>query len=476
MRTQTVATLFSSLTLGLFACGGDDAPIADDHGAQTQEVSWRHCGIAAERDVECAEVSVPLDHDHPDAGDIQIAINRVKADPTVPYHGVLFVNPGGPGGSGKGFAVDYANMGLADLYSPGYDIVGFDPRGVVESGERGCGPEPEAPMDATEMAPMEFGLDDYVDSIRAIGERCASAWGPLFDKLGSNQVVRDMDRLRQALGQATFNYVGISYGTRLGALYAHEFPESAGLMILDASMPPQTDLVAMTRDGFAASISLQEVFFQDCDSAELVCPPDARGLFDEMVAAAEDLGIGIEVVDRWVSALAYPESRAELPLLLEQQASEPDSQWLLSLIEQPSLFAGIGLVPNRSVSCIDANTAPPTLEEVEALYVEFAAQNELFAYQAVGAMMCAGWPVTRDPVPMPTAPDAPPLLLIGGTQDLLTPLPEAQQMAAALGNATLLVSNHYGHSAMHYPSECVFNAVHDFLDHGALPANGTTCE
>jgi pimeloyl-ACP methyl ester carboxylesterase len=475
MRTRTLATFFSSLTLGLFACS-DDAPITFDRAEQPLEMSWRHCGIAADRDVECAEVKAPLDHNDPGAGEIQIAINRVKADPTVPYRGVLFVNPGGPGGSGKDFAVNFADMGLADLYSPGFDIVGFDPRGVIDSGERGCGPEPEAPVDATEMAPMAVGLDDYLDDMRALGARCANAWGPLFDKLGSNQVVRDMDLLRQALGQATFNYVGISYGTRLGALYAHEFPESAGLMILDASMPPQTDMIAMTRNGFAASISLQEIFFQDCDSAELACPPDARRLFDEMVAAAEDLGIGIDVVDRWISALAYPETRAELPLLLEQQASEPDSEWLLSLVAQPSIFAGIGLVPNRNVNCIDANTEPPTADDVEALYVEFAAQNELFAYQASGALLCAGWPVKRDPVPMPTAVDAPPLLLIGGTQDLLTPLPEAQQMAAALGNATLLVSNHYGHSAMHYPSECVYDAVHDFLDHGELPANGTTCE
>jgi pimeloyl-ACP methyl ester carboxylesterase len=475
MRTQTLATLFSALSLGLFACGGDDAPLADS-ADQAREVSWRHCGIAADRDVECAEVSVPLDHGDPGAGEIQIAINRVKADPTVPYHGVLFVNPGGPGGSGKDFAVDYANNGLADLYSPGFDIVGFDPRGVVESGERGCGPEPEVPMDVTDMAPADFGLDDYIAYGRATGERCARAWGPLFDKLGSNQVVRDMDLLRQALGQKTFNYVGISYGTRLGALYVHEFPESAGLIVLDASMPPQTDVVAMTRNGFAASIALQEVFFQDCDSAELACPPEARGLFDEMVSAAQELGIGVEVVNRWVSALAYPESRAELPLLLEEQASEPDSQWLLSLIEQPGLFAGIGLVPNRSVTCIDATSEPPTIDEVEALGEEFAAQNPLFAYQATGAIMCAGWPVTRDPVPMPSAPDAPPLLLIGGTQDLLTPLPEAQQMAAALGNARLVISNHYGHSAMHYPSECVYNAVHGFLDHGELPPNGTTCE
>jgi pimeloyl-ACP methyl ester carboxylesterase len=472
MKTFNLCVL-GSFTLGLTACGSDDAPM---EAFVPSEPSWRECGTVRDRDVRCAEIHVPVTHDDPGGPTLQLSINRISADPLLPYRGVLFVNPGGPGASGKDFALDFASSGAFDVLAPGYDVVGFDPRGVADSGERGCGPETPEPPQATEMAPVLYTTADYVARGAALGQRCATAWGPLFDHLGSNQVVHDMEAMRQALGEPKLNYLGISYGTRLGSLYAHTYPEHAGAIVLDAAVAPDNDIMKSTRSGFAQTLLLHDIFFQDCDRGVLACPPDARRLFDEMLAAADELGLGEVIALSWAEKLSYQGTREELPGLLELQATQPDSTWLLDTGDEPSVFTGVGLVANRSVSCIDATTAPPTLAEVEALYEEFYAQSPVFAFEAIYALQCLGWPVTRDPVAMPAAPSAPPILVIGGTQDRLTPLSEAEEMAAALGNATLLVSNHYGHSALARNNPCVTQRVIDYYGSGQLPAPGTVCE
>jgi len=474
----TRITLLSSLSLALFACAGDDDTPAGEAPAdgavendtlELAPVSWRNCGALGDRDIRCAEIAVPVDHADPGGPTLEIAINRIAADPSVAYRGVLFVNPGGPGQTGKDYAQYLAASGTTDVLAPGFDVVGFDPRGVGDSGERACGPAPT-------MMTAPDTLEDFIDGMWAEAARCERAWGPLFERLGSNQVVRDMEALRVALGEPALNFLGISYGTRLGSLYAHTFPETAGSMVLDSSMTPDMDLVSVTRQRFAQLLALQEVFFQDCEAGVLVCPPNARDLFDDMLAAANEVGMQPQMADRWANALAYVGSREELPFLLERQAAEPGPEWIVDELSQPGLFSGLAEVASRTVTCIDATTEPPSLAQIGDLYNEFAAQSPVFALRAYAALQCTGWPVTRDPVPLPSAPTASPLLVIGGSFDLLTPLSNAEEMAAALGNATLLVSNHYGHGAIDAAGACVGAAIRNYFERGELPPQGTVCE
>jgi pimeloyl-ACP methyl ester carboxylesterase len=473
MKTLSLA-LFSSLSLALGACGGQDDDEAPDTLDVTSNeltpVTWRNCGVVFDRDVRCAEIAVPLDHDDPGGPSIEISINRIPANPDAEYKGVLFVNPGGPGESGQDMALGLILDGTADALAPGYDIVGFDPRGVGDSGERGCGPTP--------TTDMEYRVwEDVVFDITASGMRCENAWGPLFDHLGSNQVVRDMEVLRRALGEAKFNFLGVSYGTRLGSLYAHMFPETAGAILLDASMTPDMDLLKDSRRHFDQLLVLQDVFFQDCDAGVLSCPPNARALFDEMLAAAEEVGLASALVQRWSNGLAYSFTREELPLLLDLQATELDADWIIDELSEPGIFDGLAQVAGRTVTCIDLTAPTPTIRQVQELYAELLADSPVFADQPAGqALSCTGWPVTRDPVPLPSAPTAMPVLVVGGTQDLLTPLANAEEMTAALGNATLLVSNHYGHAAISNLNECLVNAIGAYFGSGQVPAPGTVCD
>jgi pimeloyl-ACP methyl ester carboxylesterase len=193
-----------------------------------------------------------------------------------------------------------------------------------------------------------------------------------------------------------------------------------------------------------------------------------------MIEAAAALGIDHEVLQVWRDALADGAYREIIPVLLELQATSPEPEWLYEVAELAD-SSGVGYVVNFSVNCSDAINEPASVQELDALYAEFMTESPYFASLAMAAAACTGWPATRDPVPVPVATEAPPLLVIGGAEDLRTPFAYAEAMTAALGNATLLTSNHYGHGATPLGNECVIGAVRSFFVDGVLPAFGAEC-
>jgi pimeloyl-ACP methyl ester carboxylesterase len=494
MKNFQASGIVSVLLLSAFACSDDDSPLpfgapsteldaaadspTDARPLSSAALGWRNCGQFEDRNLECAEVTVPLDYDLPEGDEIAISVRRIAANPLEPYHGALLYNPGGPGGEGIDDALSLVQNGLFEMMAPGYDIIGFDPRGVASSGETGCGTEPEDIYPgATPAAAPERGFADYIADYQAQGERCELAWGPLFRELGSNNVVRDMEEIRKALNQPVLNFLGASYGTRLGALYAHTFPETTGRVVLDGAVHPRASLVRSMRAKFYQTVDLHELILATCESGELpTCPPDARLLFDRAVANANQRGIGAAFAQVWSLNLAYQATIPDLVQVLIDEASDPGGEGIFQLLGGGGGGGDGGDVAFNSVSCSDDTFEPPTLAELESLKAEFEAVSPLFAQGYLeGAATCAGWPATPDPVASPIALDAPPLLVIGGIMDARTPYEWSVAMTEALGNATLLTSNHYGHVAFGQGSDCVRLAIRAYLASGSLPATGATC-
>lgn len=145
--------------------------------------------------------------------------------------GALFFNPGGPGGAGGSIFA----AGLADAVLPQfrdrYDLVSFDPRGTGSSGQLNCGPvlRPGVPV----FPKSQAQYDALVASSRATGEQCLKQHGNLMRNLDTRTVAHDMDAIRAALGEQKFNYIGLSYRSYLGTLYAQQFPQRVGRMVLD---------------------------------------------------------------------------------------------------------------------------------------------------------------------------------------------------------------------------------------------------
>lgn len=445
---------------------------------EVPELSWRSCGRFQDRNLECAEVLVPIDYADPDGEKLPIAMRRIVANPLEPYRGALLINPGGPGGAGIDFALQRFQQGIFEAVAPGFDIVGFDPRGVAASGERGCGvlPAEMYPALADGEAPASV-VQAFVDELDVEGARCESEWGSLFRRLGSNNVVRDMEELRKALRQPVLNFYGGSYGTRLGALYAHEFPETVGRIVLDAPVHPRVNSVEHIRNQFQGVLAVQEQLLAECEAGEFPeCPLEARALFDQMLANATARDLRQAFIAVWRDNLDSLEGLDTLLSMFANEVSDPGGDWLESYLIGGGPGSETGTVAFFSVTCTDDTIEPPTLPQIESVVSELNAASPIFSDTAILAGMCAGWPATRDPVPMPTALDArEPLLVIGGQLDWRTPYAQAQAMTEALGKATLFTSNHFGHGALVNPTQCAVDTIRAFLTTGSLPPAGAAC-
>jgi len=208
--------------------------------AQRQDVQWSSCGEEGTR-LECAELSAPRDWAHPTSGpDLSLTITRIKATDAAHRKGILFTNPGGPGGGGVTLPVLIAQA--QPKIAAQYDIIGMDPRGVGNSTPLICdvptdqltGPE----YDARDLSAA--AITSRQKALKAIADGCAT--NPLTPYINTWQTTHDMDLIRSLLGERKLNYLGYSYGTWLGAKYAALFPQRTGKIILDSNTSWMGDL------------------------------------------------------------------------------------------------------------------------------------------------------------------------------------------------------------------------------------------
>ncbi len=216
------------------------APAATAATAAAPAVAWAPCaGFAG---FDCATYDVPLDYDQPGLGTVRLALNRRPADDQANKIGSLFLNPGGPGGAGLGFARAASQVLFNDEIRAKFDIVGFDPRGVGQSTPVQCfatdeeflavlGPVPSVPLGAAEVSATLRAYKTYTTA-------CGANGGPLLAHMSTLNVVKDLDRLRQAVGDSKLTYAGYSYGTLIGATYANLFPGKVRALLLDGMVDP----------------------------------------------------------------------------------------------------------------------------------------------------------------------------------------------------------------------------------------------
>ena len=199
-----------------------------------QKLDWRRCDSN-----QCARLKVPLDYSRPDGKSIELAVLRSPATRRGERVGQLVVNPGGPGGSGVNYAAGGA-FTFGDELTRYYDIVGFDPRGVGKSTPLECADtkltDEFATVDPDPDTPAEVSQFDRIN--RVFGQSCLTRSGELAGHISTNEVAKDMDILRAALGERQLDYLGASYGTLLGAKYADLFPHNVRRMVLDGALDP----------------------------------------------------------------------------------------------------------------------------------------------------------------------------------------------------------------------------------------------
>ncbi len=200
---------------------------------------WSDCGNG----FQCADIRVPSDYGNTSAGYLNVSLLRLPATEPKDRIGSLLVNPGGPGGSGVEFVRAAGESGqFPTSLRKRFDIVGFDPRGVNASTEIRCidNLDPQALLDPSPDDATE--LEELVDAARDYAGECAKRNDTTLPYLSTDAVVQDLDVIRQAVGDEKLTYLGFSYGTLIGSLYADRYPDRVRAMVLDGAMDPSMGL------------------------------------------------------------------------------------------------------------------------------------------------------------------------------------------------------------------------------------------
>jgi pimeloyl-ACP methyl ester carboxylesterase len=244
--TALVATVTAMLATVVLAGLGTAAAVP--------VLSWGACPITVDPRQECATLSVPMDYRSPGEERISLAVSRIRTAKPGLRRGVLLLIPGGPGGAGLSRPTTHG-LRLPQEVLDRYDLVGFDPRGVGRSTPVSCGFAPED-VDPVAFMPWPGSGGDITASTaqaRRMAQACARNGGPLVRHITTRNEARDIDRIRQALGEPRLSYWGTSYGTYVGAVYATMFPARTDRVVLDSNDDPDPRRVAL---GWSANFAV----------------------------------------------------------------------------------------------------------------------------------------------------------------------------------------------------------------------------
>ncbi len=459
---------------------------------------WRACDDG----FQCATARVPLDYRHPRGAAISIAVVRHRA--TDPAHrlGTMFYNGGGPNAQIQSFVAGFS-QGVPPVLAQDYDWVTFDPRGLGASTPVRCFPTeaaenslvgglPPFPVGAAQDAVWESAWGRF-------DAQCARRGGPLLDHDTTADVARDMDLLRQAVGDPVLNFVGESYGTLLGATYANLFPARVGHMALDGNVDP----AAWTRSG-----PLPSWLRLSRDQGSARGMRDFLDLCGQAATADCAFSAGTPAATRakWTTLLrrlrahpvtfgspaqeyTYAYTIASVPLgdvtqwpaeatLLQQLWTASVAHRAAASAAQAGPAATAGLEQQLAVVCSDGPNprdpgAYPGL--ARRAYARSGGFGTEFTWEAE---QCAQWPTAagQDRYAGPwNRRTAAPILLIGNTGDPTTPYQGSVALSRELARARLLTVDGYGHTEQANPSTCALDDEVRYLLTGALPPAGTIC-
>lgn len=448
------------------------APLDQADGASQppDPVVWTACGA----DLECGTVPVPLDHDVATGPMLDVSLIRVTA--SGPAIGSIFVNPGGPGASG----VEFVRSGFR--FDPEtasrYHLVGFDPRGIGQSNPLDC------QVDRTAEALPDLSPDTDQERAEldadaaAIALRCQEVDGLLLPHLTTEDVARDLDLLRHAVGDETLHYYGLSYGTLLGFRYAARFPDRVGHLVLDGVVNPAFDLTQLLLQQSRAFEEAFDMLDEGCRSGQVRCPADGvAAAYGRLVESLEQSGpqgnVGsTEVTMASLIALYSPDLWQ--PYASAMEAADDGNLGPLESLSD--LFLGsISFTAYASFACADDGEKrdPADWDDLE---IEAAAVAPRFgAVIANELRVCAHWP-NAEAGPGPTAADQVdvPVLIIGTTGDAATPLANAEVMAELFPASHLVTVDGRRHTAYN-GSTCVREVVARYFADDPAFVNVSDC-
>ncbi|MDP4509011.1 alpha/beta hydrolase [Nonomuraea turcica] len=491
--------LAATLLLAAAGCSSVPAaePATESGGGSLAPVEWGPCTDIKRPDgepparqdasVRCGKLEVPLDYAQPAGETIDLALIKLPA--TGQRLGSVVFNFGGPGASGVD-TLDQAAKALTTLRAR-YDLISFDPRGVERSSGVRCGSG--ADMDRftslDTLPPNEETHQQSEAANKEFAALCQKNSGKILPYVGTVNAARDLDRIRAALGEAKLNYVGMSYGTQLGGVYATQFPQKVGRMVLDAPLDPTVTFEQRTLAQTRGFQQAYESFLKACVKNSCTIGKDqatananVENLMNELTAKPLKVGnrdLTQGLASTGVAAALYSEMTWPF---LEQALSDAlkgKGGALMYLADsytgrKPDGTYSTQMTSFPAITCVDTAERPTPAElrrtEQAALRI-----SPLFGSEGSGGL-CRVWPAQgSDQARHVNATGSAPILVVGGKGDPATPYEWAPRLTAQLKTATLVTYMGEGHGAYLSGSKCVQGLVDAYMIDGKVPEKGATC-
>jgi pimeloyl-ACP methyl ester carboxylesterase len=442
---------------------------------------------------DCATISVPLDYSEPAGDTIKLQLVRVHDSANKSSTRSLILNPGGPGGSGVELALGLAGQ-VSDTVLSHFDLVGFDPRGVGASTPIEC--LSDAEKDALNAAAPDVrtstGFIEAKRLAKEVADKCAAKYGKDLADYNTVQTAKDMDQIRQSVEDKQLNYLGFSYGTELGAQYAHLFPGTIRVAVLDGAVDPLTDDITSFAnqlkgfedafDEFATWCRQHSPCTQLGDPRRAVATVVAKARTAPIPTSASDdtRKATSSIVYTGVLAALYSQSQWKALGQALLDAGDGDAEGIFELADSYNQrynghYTNISDA-NTTINCNDSLPGPDDTT-IRTTARSWATRFPMFGLWSAPALFsCQQWQPDRTVPPLPTAPTTPnKVLVVGNLHDPATPYQGAKDLAKTLGNAELLTWDGEGHTSYLQGSKCVDDYVNAYLVRGTLPPAGTTC-
>ncbi len=521
-----VRLLLTVLT-AVVVCSPIQLPASAQGTPAVPDLRWTPCTGSTQTGFDCAMAPVPLDYADPAGPSITLSIVRHAATDPVHRIGTLFMNPGGPGGQGTLDLPAWISL-FSPLMQANFDIISWDPRGIGDSTAVQCF------ANSNDEAKFFTGVPQYAFPVglaqkrawlgrfETYGRVCLERNGALLSHTSTLDTARDMDLLRQAVGERTLNYLGTSYGTFLGAVYANVFPDNVRAMILDGNLTPSLytnngdpRVVLSSSLRFGTNQGMSESLDEFLDRCGLVgrarCAfstgdaPGTHAKFDALLQRLKRTPVTISDITLtyalflkvlegrlfttqpepggfpgWVGAGTLLDAVSKAPAASDTatpEAAAAASSPVETLPAPGTEEKYLSSWQSLTVQCGESPNPRPPAKFLELDRYAHAAYGPIGLVDLWADEPCASWPVRAadqyvGPWNRPT-PNA--VLLIGNTHDPSTPYKNSVGMSRELARARLLTVEGYGHTVLLNPSQCAQRYEDDYLLNLSVPPNGTVC-
>ncbi|MGP3923363.1 alpha/beta hydrolase [Streptomyces sp. 8N616] len=468
--------------------------------AAKEGIDWKDCPAdwGLPKPVQCGWVTVPVDYARPNGRTIEIAVDRARSTGTAgERQGSLVYNPGGPGGSGMRFPLRVTTKNpLWEKTAKAYDFVGFDPRGVGHSAPISC-MDPQEFVKAPKLDPVPDSEADKQAQrklAREYADGCKDRSGAMLAHMTTPNTARDLDVIRAALGEKKLNYLGVSYGTYIGGVYATLFPGHVRRMIVDSVVNPSRqkiwyeanldqDVAFETRwNDWKAWVAKNDATYHIGDTPEKV-----QRQWEQLRAKAKRSPIGgvvgpAELLGFFQSAPYYDSAWASVAGVWSKYLAGDEQALVDAAGPDMSDTAGNTASENgnavyTAVECADAKW-PTSWKKWDRDNTRLHRDHPFLTWSNAWLNLpCATWGGPQHtPLEVRTGKGLPQVLIVQSERDAATPYEGAVELHQRLKGSRLITEKDAGsHGVTGLVNSCINDRVDAYLLKGTVDGEDVTC-